>query len=210
VPDTETKPRFVLGALPYAENALEPLISARTVSLHHGKHHAGYVAKLNELVEGTSYASQPLTAVVVSAAKDAQAEAIFDNAAQVWNHDFYWRSMRPGGGGSPEGRIKRAVDRDFGGDRQVSEALAKASAGRFGSGWVWLVAAEDGRLEVTATGNADTPLVWGKVPLLAIDVWEHAYYVDYQNRRADYVAAWLDKLVNWQFAEENLRALPRG
>jgi Fe-Mn family superoxide dismutase len=209
MPETKTKPNFVLDELPYAENALEPLISAATLSLHHGKHHAGYVARLNELVDGTRYAGQPLEAVVVGAAKDAQAKEIFDNAAQIWNHNFYWRSMRPGGGNPPEGRIKSALDRDFGGERQVRDALAKAAADRFGSGWVWLVARKDGRLEVTSTGNADTPLAWGKVPLLTIDVWEHAYYLDYQNRRADYVAAWLDKLVDWRFADDNLCSLDR-
>ena len=207
--ETRTKPSFDLGDLPYAENALEPMISAGTVSLHHGKHHAGYVAKLNELVEGTPYAGRPLAAVVVGAAKDAQAKAIFDNAAQIWNHDFYWRSMRPGGGDPPKGQIKSALDRDFGGEKQVREALAKAAADRFGSGWVWLVARKDGRLEVTSTGNADTPFAWGKVPLLTIDVWEHAYYLDYQNRRADYVAAWLDNLVDWRFADENFCSLER-
>jgi Fe-Mn family superoxide dismutase len=207
--EARTTPSFVLGDLPYAESALEPLISARTLSLLHGKHHAGYVAKLNELVEGTPYAGQPLEAVVVGAAKDAQAKAIFDNAAQIWNHDFYWRSMRPRGGGPPEGRIKSALDRDIGGEAQVREAFA-AAAGRFGSGWAWLAARKDGRLEVTTTGNADTPLASGKLPLLAIDLWEHAYYLDYQNRRADYVAAWLDKLVDWRFADENLRLLRRN
>jgi Fe-Mn family superoxide dismutase len=206
----KTKPSFVLGELPYAENALEPLISAGTLALHHGKHHAGYVTKLNELVDGTSYAGQPLEAVVVGAAKDAQAKAIFDNAAQVWNHDFYWRSMRPGGGDPPEGRIKSALERDLGGEAEVREAFAKSAADRFGSGWVWLVARKDGRIEVAATGNADTPLTWGKVPLLAIDVWEHAYYLDYHNRRADYVAAWLSKLVDWRFADQNLRAMQRS
>lgn len=205
--ETKTKPSFVLAKLPYAENALEPLISARTVALHYGKHHAGYVAKLNELVDGTHYAGQTLEAVVVGAAKDKEAKAIFHNAAQIWNHDFYWRSMRPDGGGSPDGRLKTALDRDFGGEKQVRAALAKAAVELFGSGWAWLVARKDGGLEVTATGDADTPMAWGMVPLLAIDVWEHAYYLDYQNRRADYVTAWLDKLVDWRFAEENLRAL---
>jgi Fe-Mn family superoxide dismutase len=202
--ETLTKPHFELSKLPYAENALEPLISARTIALHYGKHHAGYVAKLNELVEGTDYAGQPLKAVVLRAAKDPEGKAIFNNAAQVWNHDFYWRSMRPGGGDAPEGRIKSALDRDFGGERQFHAAFAKAATGLFGSGWAWLVARASGRLEVDATGNADTPLAWGKVPLLAIDVWEHAYYLDYENRRADYVAAWLDNLVDWRFADENL------
>ena len=207
MPETMTKAKFVLADLPYAETALEPQISARTLALHHGKHHAGYVARLNELVEGTVYAVLSLEGVVVGAAKDPHAKAIFDNAAQAWNHDFHWHSMRPGGGGPPEGRIRAALERDIGDEGQVREAFAKVAADRFGSGWVWLAARKDGRLEVTATGNADTPLMWGKAPLLAIDVWEHAYYLDYQNRRADYVAAWLDKLADWRFAEANLRAL---
>jgi superoxide dismutase, Fe-Mn family len=207
MPDTVTTSGFVLAPLPYPENALEPLISARTLALHHGKHHAGYVAKLNELVAGTRYAGQTLEAIILATAKDAKATAIFNNAAQIWNHDFLWRSMRPAGGGAPEGRIKTALARDFGSDARLHESFAKAAAGQFGSGWVWLVAGKDGRLEVTATSNADTPLTEGKVALLTIDVWEHAYYLDYQNRRADYVAAWLEKLVNWRFAEENLGAL---
>lgn len=207
---TRIKPSFVLGKLPYAENALEPMISARTLSLHHGKHHAGYVAKLNELVADTVYAGQSLETVVVGTAKDAQAKAIFNNAAQILNHDFYWHSMRPGGGGAPEGRIMSALNRDFGSVRQFREAFAKAADDHFGSGWAWLAAQKDGRLEIGATSDADTPLVWGKVPLLAIDVWEHAYYLDYQNRRADYVAAWLDKLVDWRFADRNLGSLHGG
>jgi superoxide dismutase, Fe-Mn family len=205
--DALTKPSFVLGKLPYAENALEPLISARTVALHYRKHHAGYVANLNDLVDGTDFAGQSLKAVIMGSAKDPAATAIFDSAAQVWNHDFYWRSMRPGGGDRPQGRIKSALDRDFGGEGQFHAALANAATSRFGSGWAWLVARASGRLEVTATGNADTPLACGKVPLLVIDVWEHAYYLDYENRRADYVAAWLDNLVDWRFADQNFRAM---
>ncbi len=207
--EARTRPSFVLGELPYAGNAPEPMFFAGTLSLNHGKHHAGYVARLNELVDGTRYAGQPLEAVVVGAVKDAQAKEIFDHAAQIWNHNFYWRSMRPGGGDPPQGRIKSALDRDFGGERQVRDALAKTAADRFGSGWVWLVARKDGRLEVTSTGNADSPLAWGKVPLPTIDIWEHAYYLDYQNRRADYVAAWLDKLVDWRFADEKFCSLDR-
>jgi len=206
---TKMRPSFVLADLPYAENALEPVISAATVSLHYGKHHAGYVAKLNQLVEGTPYAGESLETVILMAANDTGAKAIFDNAAQVWNHDFYWHSMRPGSG-PPDGEIKGALERDFGGEIPLREALAEAATRQFGSGWVWLVIGEDGRLDIVTTSNADTPFAWGRVPLIAIDVWEHAYYFDYQNRRADYVAAWLDKLVDWRFADKNLRSLERN
>ncbi len=201
-------PSFALAALPYAENALEPVISAAAVSLHYNKHHAGYVAQLNDLTEGTHYAGLPLQAVLLSSAKDPQARSIFKNAAQVWNHDFFWRSMRADGGGPLTGALKIAVDRDFGGEEPFRHAFAQAAMDRFGSGWVWLVAKKNGRLQILTTANADTPRTSEKmVPLLALDVWEHAYYPDYQNRRADYVAGWLAKLADWRFAEENLSAL---
>ena len=201
--ESKAKPSFSLLKLPYEENALEPVISARTLLFHHGKHHAGYVAKLNELVEGTPYSGRPLDEVVTRTAKDPAAKSIFNNAAQAWNHDFYWRSMRPKGGGKPGGTLGGAIERDFGGLAEFRTAFAKAAAGEFGSGWAWLVADKDGRLKIVATDDADTPIVRGEKPLLTIDVWEHAYYLDYQNRRPDYIAAWLDKLINWEFAERN-------
>jgi len=201
--ESKAKPSFSLLKLPYEENALEPVISARTLLFHHGKHHAGYVAKLNELVEGTPYVGRPLDEVVTRTAKDPAAKSIFNNAAQAWNHDFYWRSMRPKGGGKPGGTLGGAIERDFGGLAEFRTAFAKAAAGEFGSGWAWLVADKDGRLKIVATDDADTPIVRGEEPLLTIDVWEHAYYLDYQNRRPDYIAAWLDKLINWDFAERN-------
>jgi len=201
--ESKAKPSFSLLKLPYEENALEPVISARTLLFHHGKHHAGYVAKLNELVEGTPYVGRPLDEVVTRTAKDPAAKSIFNNAAQAWNHDFYWRSMRPKGGGKPGGTLGGAIERDFGGLAEFRTAFAKAAAGEFGSGWAWLVADKDGRLKIVATDDADTPIVRGEEPLLTIDVWEHAYYLDYQNRRPDYIAAWLDKLINWEFAERN-------
>ena len=194
---------FVVPMLPYARTALEPIISARTLSIHFGKHHARYVANLNQLVMGTSYAGRTLEEVVARAAKDAAAEAIFNNAAQAWNHEFYWKSMSPSGGGAPAGHLRHAIQRDFGGVKEFRKAFAMAAAGRFGSGWAWLVVGKDGTLKIIATGNADTPLAWGERPLLAIDVWEHAYYLDYQNRRDDYIAAWLNKLLDWSFAERN-------
>ena len=201
--ESKAKTSFTLPMLPYEENALEPVISARTVSFHYGKHHAGYVTKLNELVEGSPYAGQPLDKVVTRAAKDPAAKAIFNNAAQAWNHDFYWRSMRPQGGGTPGGALRDAIERDIGGLAEFRTAFAKAAAGEFGSGWAWLVVGKDGKLKIATTDDADTPIVRGETPLLTIDVWEHAYYLDYQNRRPDYIAAWLDKLINWEFAEKN-------
>jgi Fe-Mn family superoxide dismutase len=201
--ESKAKPSFALPELPYQENALEPVISARTLSFHHGKHHAGYVAKLNELIEGSPYAGRPLDEVVTRAAKDPAAKAIFNNAAQAWNHDFYWRSMRPKGGGTPGSTLRDAIEHDFGGLAEFRTAFAKAAAGEFGSGWAWLVADKDRKLKIATTDDADTPIVRGDTPLLTIDVWEHAYYLDYQNRRPDYIAAWLDKLINWEFAEKN-------
>lgn len=193
-----------LNPLPYAESELEPYISARTVALHYGKHHAGYVKKLNELIQGTEYVDLPLVEIVMRSAKDAKAKEIFNNAAQVCNHDFYWRSMTPSGRSS-QGQIKSMLDRDFGGEQQFRAALTKAATGQFGSGWAWLLF-NNGKLEIETTSDADTPIVHGKTPLLVIDVWEHAYYLDYENRRDEYVAAWLGNLANWQFADENLGA----
>src|SRR6202521_4505421 len=201
--ESKAKPSFTLPKLPYEENALEPIISARTLSFHHGKHHAGYVTKLNELVEGTPYVGRPLDDVVTQAAKDPAAKLIFNNAAQAWNHDFYWRSMRRKGGGIPGGALGGAIERDFSGLAKFSAAFAKAAAGEFGSGWAWLVAGKDGKLKIAATDDADTPIVRGEKPLLTIDVWEHAYYLDYQNRRPDYIAAWLHKPLHLEFAEKN-------
>ena len=199
----KAKASITLPELPYMENALEPVISARTISIHYGKHHAGYVDKLNDLIAGTPFDGRPLAEIVVRAAEDPKSTAIFHNAAQTWNHTFYWHSMRAKGGGEPAGKLKSAIERDFGEVAKFREAFSKAAAGEFGSGWTWLVAGKDGKLKIVATDNADTPLAYGETPLLTIDLWEHAYYLDYQNRRADYVAAWLDKLVDWSFAERN-------
>ncbi|MFI5001898.1 MAG: superoxide dismutase [Reyranellales bacterium] len=205
MPLEKAKASFTLPKLPYAENALEPVISARTISFHYGKHHAAYVTKLNELVAGTSYEGLSLEDVVRRSAKDdaASAKAIFNNADQAWNHDFYWHSMAPNSG-PPAGKIKEALATGFGGLKEFKEAFAKAAVAQFGSGWAWLVKGKDGTLKIATTSNADSPIAHGETPLLTIDVWEHAYYLDYQNRRPDYVAAWLDKLANWSFAEKNL------
>lgn len=193
---------FKLPPLPYAENALEPVISARTIGFHYGKHHQGYVNNLNKLVTGTPLADQPLEAVVKATANPDQT-VIFNNAAQVWNHTFYWNSLKPKGGGKPTGALAEMIDKSFGGFEQFKAEFAKAATGQFGSGWVWLVKDGD-KLAVVKTGNADNPLVHGQKPLLTVDVWEHAYYLDYQNRRADYVTAVLDGLINWDFAAQNL------
>ena len=203
MPLDKAKPSFVLPKLPFAENALEPVISARTISFHYGKHHATYVDKLNELVAGTPYESMPLVEVVKKSARQEKDKAIFNNAAQAWNHDFYWHSMAANGG-EPSGRIKDALQSSFGGVKEFKEAFAKAAVAQFGSGWAWLVKGADGKLKIATTSNADTPIAHGETALLTADVWEHAYYLDYQNRRPDHVKAWLDRLANWAFAENNL------
>ena len=195
--------RHALPPLPYAENALAPSISARTLGFHYGKHHKGYADTLNKLVAGTAYADMSLEQTIVATAGHADKVAIFNNAAQTWNHTFYWRSMRPKGGGEPPASIKPLIEACFGSVDACKAALAAAAAARFGSGWVWLVL-EAGKLSVVDSGNADAPLASSKKPLLTIDVWEHAYYLDYQNRRAEHVAVVLDKLINWDFAADNL------
>jgi Fe-Mn family superoxide dismutase len=202
MPLDKPKTHFTLPQLPYAENALEPAISSKTVSFHHGKHHKAYVDKLNELVAGTSYEGMPLEEVVKRAAKSEKDKAIFNNAGQAWNHDFYWKSMAPKGD-EPTGRIKDLLQSSFGGLKEFKEAFTKAAVARFGSGWAWLVKGNDGKLKITTTSNADSPLAHGETPILTADVWEHAYYLDYQNRRPDHIKAWLDKLANWSFAEKN-------
>lgn len=196
---------FALPPLPYPDNALSPHISANTIGFHYGKHHQGYVNNLNQLVANTPLADQPLEAVVKAAAGKAEQAAVFNNAAQIWNHTFYWNSLRPKGGGKPTGALAEMIEKSFGDYDKFKAEFAKAATSQFGSGWAWLVKDGD-KLAVTKTGNADTPIAHGQKPLLTIDVWEHAYYLDYQNRRADYVAAVLDNLINWEFAAQNLAA----
>jgi len=203
MPLDKPKNAFSLPALPYAENALEPVVSANTISFHYGKHHAAYVNKLNELIVGTPYDGMSLEEIVTKSAKSDKDKAIFNNAAQAWNHEFYWHSMAPKGG-EPAGKIKDALESSFGGVKEFKEAFVKAAVGQFGSGWAWLVKGADGKLKITTTANADTPIAHGETPLFTADVWEHAYYLDFQNRRPDHVTAWLDKLANWSFAEKNL------
>lgn len=193
----------VLPPLPYAEDALDPIISGRTIEFHYRKHHKGYVDTLNKLVGGTELASLSLEKLIAETVGKADKVAIFNNAAQTWNHNFYWRSLRPKGGGEPPAGLKQMIEASFGNLDACKRDLAIAATRKFGSGWAWLVQ-EAGNLKVVKTGNAETPLANGVRRLLAIDVWEHAYYLDYQNRRADYVNAVLDNLINWDFAADNL------
>lgn len=195
---------FELPALPYARDALAPTISNDTLDFHYGKHHQAYVTNLNGLVDGTPMASHSLEEIVKETANDSGKAGVFNNAAQVWNHTFYWHSMKPGGGGKPHGKVAELIDRDFGSYDKFREAFSKAGATQFGSGWAWLVLV-NGKLEVRKTPNAETPLTEdGVTPLLTMDVWEHAYYLDFQNARPKYIEAFLDNLVNWDFANQNL------
>lgn len=193
---------ITLPDLPYARDALAPHMSADTLGFHHGKHHKAYVDKTNELISGKDLDKDPLEEIVRRAARADQ--VLFNNAAQSWNHIFFWRSMKPNGGGAPKGEIASLIDKQFGGYDDFKTKFSDAGKTQFGSGWAWLVA-KDGKLDVRKTANADLPwLEAGIVPLLTMDVWEHAYYLDYQNRRPDYITTFLDKLVNWDFANENL------
>jgi Fe-Mn family superoxide dismutase len=191
-----------LPPLPYAENALEPVISARTVGLHYGKHHQGYLDNLNKLVAGTKFADLSLEQIIARSAGKPEVTAVFNNAAQAWNHAFYWQSMSPSGGGHPPAALRQRIETSFGSVDGCRTELARAAVSQFGSGWAWLVLDGD-RIKVVGTANAEVPLTQGMKPLLVIDVWEHAYYLDHQNRRADYVQAVLDKLINWEFALQN-------
>jgi Fe-Mn family superoxide dismutase len=198
----ETTSPHLLPPLPYADSALEPVITANTIGFHYRKHHQGYVDNLNKLVAGTEYAALSLEKIISAAAGRAEAAAIFNNAAQIWNHTFYWKSMRAKGGGEPPAALKEKMVASFGSVDACKKELASTAVSQFGSGWGWLVLDGD-KLKVVKTANAETPLTTGMKPLLTVDVWEHAYYLDYQNRRADYVNAVLDKLINWEFALQN-------
>jgi Fe-Mn family superoxide dismutase len=187
--------------LPFDAAALDPVISARTIGFHYGKHHKAYFDNLNKAVAGTPWATSTLEQIIVGTAGVPEKAGVFNNAAQAWNHNFYWQSLSPTPQ-APTGALAGAIDRDFGSLAALKTELAKASVSRFGSGWGWLVL-DGGKLKVVSTSNADLPFIHGQTPLLTVDVWEHAYYLDYQNRRADYVAALLDKIVNWDFAAKN-------
>jgi superoxide dismutase, Fe-Mn family len=201
---TKRAASFTLPPLPYAENALSPVISANTIGFHYGKHHKGYVDKLNDISKGTKYESLSLEEVVLQSAKSKTDTAIFNNAAQIWNHNFYWSSMRPGGGGKPNGVMAQKIDEAFGNYDNFKKQFADTAIAQFGTGWGWLVADAKGKLSIVKTGDADNPLTQKLKPLLTIDVWEHAYYLDYQNKRADYVNAIINQLLNWEFAAKNL------
>ncbi|MEQ8765925.1 MAG: Fe-Mn family superoxide dismutase [Planctomycetota bacterium] len=189
---------FSLPDLPYSKDALAPHISNETLEFHYGKHHAAYVNNLNNLTGGSDLENKSLEDLIKT-----QEGGIFNNAAQVWNHTFYWNSMSPGGGGSPSGKIGEAINKAFGSFDAFREQFSKAAAGQFGSGWAWLVKGADGALAIETTGNAGNPLRDGKSPILTCDVWEHAYYIDYRNARPKYIEAWWN-LINWEFAEKNL------
>lgn len=189
---------FELPALPYAMNALEPYISERTMEFHYGKHHKAYVDNLNKLIAGTHFEQMSLEEIIRKTAGKTEYAGIFNNAAQAWNHAFFWTCMQPGGGGEPTGEMKKKIERSFGGYDKFREEFATAATTQFGSGWAWLAEDEEsGKLKVIKTANADTPISHGLKPLLTVDVWEHAYYLDYQNRRPDFVNAFLDHLVKW-------------
>jgi len=192
-----------LPNLPYAENALEPHYSAKTIGFHYGKHHKAYVDNLNKLTPGTPLDGKSLEDIVMASAGDASRVGVFNNSAQVWNHTFFWSCMKPGGGGRPTGEVARRIDQAFGSYEKFAEQFKATAVGRFGSGWGWLVL-DAGTLKIVSTANADTPMASKQSALLTVDVWEHAYYLDYQNRRPDFVQAFLDHLVNWDFVAGNL------
>jgi Fe-Mn family superoxide dismutase len=196
---------YEFPSLPYAETALEPHISANTLQFHHGKHHAAYVTNYNNLVKDTPMDSMSLEDVIKATANDTSKVGIFNNAAQAWNHTFYWNCMKPGGGGSPSGALADKINADFGSFDEFKTVFKQAGATQFGSGWAWLVM-DNGTLKVTKTPNADNPLTHGQVPLLTMDVWEHAYYLDYQNRRPDYMDTFLNNLVNWDYVASQFAA----
>ncbi|MDR3569558.1 MAG: superoxide dismutase [Syntrophobacteraceae bacterium] len=194
---------LTLPDLPYPQNALEPHISARTLEFHHGKHHKAYVDNANKLLTGTGLEKETPEKIIKEVAADASRIGIFNNVAQAWNHSFFWNCLKAGGGGRPTGQVAKRIDADFGSYEKFAEDLKNAGITQFGSGWAWLVL-KDNRLEVMKTANADTPLAHGLKPVLAIDVWEHAYYLDYQNRRPDFLQAVIDKLIDWNFVNSRM------
>ncbi|MCA9731269.1 MAG: superoxide dismutase [Deferribacteres bacterium] len=194
---------IVLPDLPFPKNALEPHISEKTLSFHYEKHHNAYVTNTNKLITGTDLENASLEAIMKKSATDPSLSGLFNNSAQVWNHSFYWNCLEGNGGGKPTGEIADRINADFGSYEKFLEAFKTAGATQFGSGWAWLVLNGD-KLEITKTANADTPLVHNQKPLLTVDVWEHAYYLDYQNRRPDYLSIFTDKLINWDFVNSQL------
>ncbi len=203
--------QITLPDLPYAKNALEPHISAETLEFHHDKHHAAYVNKLNELLPGSGLEGKELDEIIKATAGDNSKATIFNQAAQVWNHTFYWNCLTANGGGEPTGDLKAKMEEAFGSYAKFREEFKNAAVSQFGSGWAWLVAdSVGGQLSIIKTANADTPLAHNQVAVLTCDVWEHAYYIDYRNRRPDYVDTFLDKLVNWDYANAKYKGQEAG
>lgn len=201
--------KFTLMPLPYDHSALQPVISARTMELHHGKHHKGYVDKLNKLVAGTAYERLPLEEIIRKSAGDDSARKIFNNAGQVWNHDFLWLSMTPGGS-RPSDRLRARIEQDLGSHEAFGDRFVKCGVEHFGSGWVWLSAARDGALSVASTHDAASPILDGLQPLLCCDLWEHAYYLDYQNDRETFLREFLTRVANWDHAASRYREADRA
>jgi Fe-Mn family superoxide dismutase len=199
----DTTMAIQLPDLPYAKDGLAPYISANTLEFHYGKHHRAYVDNTNKLTAGTDLANESLETIVKKTVGDAAKSGLFNNAAQVWNHSFYWQCMKLNGGGKPAGKVADKINETWGSFDKFAEELKNAGVTQFGSGWAWLVL-EGGKLKITKTANADTPIAHGVKPLLTVDVWEHAYYLDYQNRRPDYLATFIEKLINWDFVKANL------
>jgi superoxide dismutase, Fe-Mn family len=196
---------YELPTLPFGYDALAPYISKETLEFHHDKHHAAYVNNFNAAVKDTELDQKSLEEVIKLVAKDSSKAGIFNNAAQAWNHTFYWNGIKPNGGGAPTGALAQKINADFGSFAAFVEEFKKAGATQFGSGWAWLVL-DQGTLKVTKTGNADNPLTVGQIPLLTMDVWEHAYYLDYQNKRPSYIDTFVEKLINWDFVAANFAA----
>lgn len=194
---------ITLPQLSFEKDALAPYISANTLDFHYGKHHKAYVDNLNKLIEGTELAAKSLEEIIKIAAKDSAKSGIFNNAAQVWNHSFYWQCLKKAGGGAPTGAVAEKIKATWGNFEKFADDLKNAGITQFGSGWAWLIS-EGNELKITKTANADTPIAHGQKPLLTIDVWEHAYYLDYQNRRPDYLSAVIQNLINWDFVNANL------
>ena len=192
-----------LPELPYAIDALEPHISKETLEFHYGKHHQTYVTNGNKLIADTEYEQMSMEDIIKKTADNPQTAGIFNNAAQVWNHSFYWQSMKPNGGGLPTGKLLEQINNDFGSYEAFKTEFANAGATQFGSGWAWLVS-EHGTLKIVKTANAGTPIIKDQTPLLTMDVWEHAYYIDYRNARPKYISTFLENLVNWDFASKCL------
>lgn len=202
--DTPASSQITVPPLPFSKDALAPYISEDTLHYHYDKHHKGYADKLNELIEEKNLRGLSLEDIIQKSHDNPDLKGVFNAAAQVWNHSFYWSSMKPGGGGKPTGAIKDRIEASFGAYEAFQQQFIEAGVNQFASGWVWLVLDSDQSLKIVATGNADLPLVHGQKALLTCDLWEHAYYLDYQNRRKDYVGVFLDHLVNWDFANQNL------